>query len=259
MHLVHSTLFHCNAMRRYTSFFSRRSSLLLQAASVLYKVSRMRCDVHSLFTTHIPCNFHLLSPHPDIRLLASVGRREADDPQAHRHSPQPSSSPASAFNPGDTVVLLRTDGGSSTILRKVPTKDRDDSVFIWPHVEIANDDDSHWIITYVRSVPSVRQQDSGELFALVRAQPKRPPLCDFTKTREEVHSVEGYVQLKFLSLKHKAVSGRSRSPSPPPAAPPAARQSSLVISIKTLTRVNCFYRKFKNDRNRSFAALLMLR
>jgi hypothetical protein len=100
-------------LSKYTSFLKRRCSLLLQAVAALYKVARA-------------------SPHPSIRLLAAIGHNDADSQDSVRNSPQLPLIPLPALEPGDSVVLQRSDGGQSTRLRKLPSKARDASVWVFP-------------------------------------------------------------------------------------------------------------------------------
>jgi hypothetical protein len=229
-------------LRKYTSFFGRRHSLLLQGVTALYRIARF-------------------SPHPSIRLKAAFGCSNIH-PQRDSPPPQPPAQLVALpvlFKNGDEVVLVRRDNVRSTRLRKVPTASHDDSVWSFPTIKIFNND-KNCKVTFLRHVPSQRPQDSGILFALVRVQP-RPPVSEFSRnsSHSDVQAVEGYVQLLYLRLV-KRVSDERRSPSPPPPPTPQADDDfPMTISIKTLTCVSCFFRRYKNDRVRALASLMMLR
>ena len=125
---------------------------------------------------------------------------------------------------------------------------------------MVGNNDSSYTVTFLRQVASLRKQDAGTAFALVRVQPKVPALSTFARTGANVDAVEGYFQLQYLAIKQKvAERSRGRSPSPPPPAASSDQRSTVVISIKTLTSNSCFFRNFKNDRVRGYSALMMLR
>jgi hypothetical protein len=230
-------------LNKYSSFLTRRFSLLIQGVSALYKVARF-------------------SPHPSIRLRAAIGRCELDP----HDSPRSSAGPlhdlnAVTFDAGDTVVLRRSDGTSSTLLRKIPTCSRDGNVWTYPTFDIGNND-SRFTITFLKQVTSQRKQDAGAAFALVRVQPKVPALSTFASGSnvDAVQGVEGYFQLQYLAIKQKVADrSRGRSPSPPPPAASSDQRATVTISIKTLTSNTCFFRNFKNDRVRGYSALMLLR
>jgi hypothetical protein len=229
---------------KYTSFFKRQYDLLLQAVLALYRVARF-------------------SPHASIRLRAALGRSQPHSPKDH--SPPRNAVPSSfnaSLQPGDEVYLQRHgDSSRSTRLRKTPSTSRDDSVWLFPTVEIHNKD-TNCIVTFLRQVPAVsaRGSDDGVVFALVRVQAAQPSLSEFSRSSGGVHAVEGYVQLQYLRRVMRDDESRNKSPSPPPECEHADEErSSMVISIKTLTTVSCFFRSFKNDRVRALSALMMLR
>jgi hypothetical protein len=228
-------------LNKYTSFFTRRFSLLLQGVSALYKVARF-------------------SPHPSIRLRAAIGRCEVDSHDSPCSFVEPSNVlNAVTFDNGDTVFLRRSDGTSSTRLRKIPTCSIDDNVWTFPTILVGNND-ANFTVTFLGQVASLRKQDAGTAFALVRVQPKVPALSTFSRTRANVDAVEGYFQLQYLAIKQKAADkSRGRTPSPPPPTATSDQRSTVIISIKTLTSSSSFFKNFKNDRVRGYSALMMLR